>query len=218
MPSGAQANLRPCAAPPRRVASVCGGAAFSRTRFRLAVTVGRRGKLLAAVVLTAAVVSAAAAVALDHLVARGEYDKADARLSAELSGAVETAEELRGTAMASAGALARAPAVQRALVAGDEQRLERLSQPGVSFETRGRRLTGAAPTGPLRGSAAVVAGEREVGRVVVGVPLQEIEAQAPLGDGSRLIWAGRACRKRSSEKASATARSPARPGRCGWRS
>ena len=77
-------------------------------------------------VLTAAVVSAAAAVALDHLVARGEYDKADARLSAELSGAVETAEELRGRAMASAGALARAPAVQRALVAGDEQRLERL--------------------------------------------------------------------------------------------
>jgi diguanylate cyclase (GGDEF)-like protein len=151
--------------------------------------VGRRAKLLAVVILTAAVASATAAVALDHMVARGEHDKADARLAAELAGAVDTAERLRDQALVRAGALARAPAVQRALVSGNERRLAGLSVPGVSFERLGRRLAGGAPSGPLRGSAAVVAGEREVGRVVVVVPLREVEEQAPLGDGSRLVWA-----------------------------
>ena len=48
----------------------------------------RRARIVLTVSATAAVVAGAAAIALTRLVADGEYEKADARLAAELAGAI----------------------------------------------------------------------------------------------------------------------------------
>jgi diguanylate cyclase (GGDEF)-like protein len=152
------------------------------------VTLGRRGKFLAIVTLTAALASAAVALALERVVADAEYDKVDTRLAAELAASVEAAESLRETARDRAGEIARDPAVQRALLAHEEGRLGRLAGPAVSFEQGGRRLAGGRVP-PLRSSAAVVSRGQAVGRVVVGVPLGVVEERAALGPNGRLLWA-----------------------------
>jgi diguanylate cyclase (GGDEF)-like protein len=153
------------------------------------VLAGRRGKVLAVVVATAAVAAAAAAVALDRLAVAGEHDKADERLAAELAGALKAAESLSEAARRRAVSLAGEPAVQRALLAGDRRRLERLAGPQVTFEARGRRLAGAQRPGRLRARAGVVSSGREVGGVVVSVPLAAVEEATALDEGGRLIWA-----------------------------
>jgi diguanylate cyclase (GGDEF)-like protein len=145
---------------------------------------------VAVVSLTAAAVAVAAAVALDRLVADGEYEQVDTWLAAELSAAVTAADALGVDAREQAVALARDPAVQRALVDRDERRLEQLAEPGVSFVAGGRRVAGSSSGSPLRFRAAVVSRGAQVGRVVVGVPLAAVEERTPLSEGGRLAWAG----------------------------
>ena len=147
----------------------------------------RRARILLTVSATAAVVAGAAAIALTRLVADGEYEKADARLAAELAGAIRSVDELGAAARARAVRLARAPAVQSALENRDARRLEELAGRGVTFEAGGRRITESARLEPLRFQAAVVSRGAEVGRVVVSVPLRAVEERTALGEGGRLL-------------------------------
>ena len=144
-------------------------------------------RTLALVVLAGAVLSVAAGLALTKLVADSEHDRADARLSAELSGAVRALDTLGVEARARAVRLARTPAVQQALAEPDHVRLERLATGGVSFEAGGRRLAGSDEATVGASRAAVVLGGREVGAVVVGVPTAELERRTALGDSGRLV-------------------------------
>jgi diguanylate cyclase (GGDEF)-like protein len=142
---------------------------------------------LALVVLAAAVLAAAAGLALTKLVADSERDRADARLAAELSGAVRTIDALRRSARATAVRLARTPAVQRALAERDRERLARFATRGVTFEAGGRTLAGTRRPAVVSSRAAVVLRGREVGVVVVGVPIDEVERRTALGEGGRLL-------------------------------
>jgi diguanylate cyclase (GGDEF)-like protein len=148
---------------------------------------GRRARILVAVSVTAAVVAGAAAIALARLVAEGEYEKADARLSAELAGAIRSVDALGAVARARAVWLARAPAVQRALERREGSRLQELAGQGVTFEAGGRRVAGSAPPARFRFGAAVVSRGVQIGRVVVSVPLQAVEERTALGEGGRLL-------------------------------
>jgi diguanylate cyclase (GGDEF)-like protein len=148
---------------------------------------GRRARIFATVSLTAAALAGAAAIALAGLVAEGEYEKADARLAAELAGAVRSVDTLATQARARAVRLARSRAVQRALARRDPGRLDALSERGVTFEAGGRPLAGSPDAQPLRVQAAVLSGGSVVGRVVVGVPVDVIEKRTALGDGDRLV-------------------------------
>jgi diguanylate cyclase (GGDEF)-like protein len=148
---------------------------------------GRRGRIVVVVSAAAAVLAAAAALALARLVADGEYDSVDARLTAELGGAVRTVDVLGTEARARAVRLARDPAVQRALAQRDRRRLRRLAGPGVAFEASGRRLAGTAAPGGLRFGAEVVSTGAPVGRVVVSVPLEAVERRSAVGEGGRLV-------------------------------
>jgi len=147
----------------------------------------RSMRTLALVVVAAALLSVAAGLALTRLVADSERDRADARLSAELSGAVRSLDALGVAARAKAVRLARAPAVQQALAERDRERLERLATDGVSFEAGGRTLAGSPGTTLAPSRATVMLGGREVGVVVAGVPVAELERQTALDDGGRLI-------------------------------
>jgi diguanylate cyclase (GGDEF)-like protein len=147
--------------------------------------------MLALVVVSAALLAGVAALALTQLVAHSEYDRADARLAAELSSAVRTIETLRIEARARAVRLARRSAVQRALAERDQAGLARLAEPGVVFEAAGRQVAGSAGSRAtvLDASATVVLRGREVGRVLVGVSVAEVERRTVLGDGGRLVVA-----------------------------
>ena len=147
----------------------------------------RRGRIIAAVLVTALVLAGAAAFALSVLVADAEYEKVDARLAAELSGVVRAADQLGRAAQVRAVRRASDPAVQRALVAGDRGRLEELSESGESFERRGRSLTGTGPRSPLRFAATIGAGDDEVGRVVVTIPLDAVRRRAAVVGADRVV-------------------------------
>jgi diguanylate cyclase (GGDEF)-like protein len=145
---------------------------------------------MAAVIVTGAALAVAAAIALTALVADNEYDRVDARLAAELAGVVRAVDQLGGEARARAMRLASAPEVQRALVAGDRGRLERIARSGVSFEWRGRRLTAARLASPLRFTATIKGAGGDVGRVVVSVPVAAVGLRAAVADQDRVV-AGR---------------------------
>ena len=142
---------------------------------------------MAAVIVTGAALAVAAAIALTALVADGEYDRVDARLAAELSGVVRAVDQLGGEARARAVRLASAPEVQRALVAGDRRRLERMAGSEVSFEWRGRRLSGADPASPLRFTATIRDSGGAVGRVVVSVPVAAVGLRAAAAEEDRVV-------------------------------
>ncbi|MDP9491553.1 MAG: GGDEF domain-containing protein [Actinomycetota bacterium] len=151
--------------------------------------------------MAAAVFAASAAVVLSRSVRQQEYSRTDARLAAELAGAVRVVEELAPSARARAVRLAASAEVQRALARRDEAALRTIarSMPGVAFEVDGRRVGRTPGPGPLAIPAAVVAGEREVGRVLVDVPVVAVAKRTGLAPGDRLV-AGRL---------DASARSPA---------
>jgi diguanylate cyclase (GGDEF)-like protein len=146
----------------------------------------RRGRIIAAVLVTALVLAAAGAFALAALVADAEYEHVDARLAAELSGVVRAVDRLGREAHARAVRRASDPAVQRALVAGDRGRLEALSEPGESFELRGRRLTGRLAS-PLRFAVVIGSAGDELGRVVVPVPEDALRRRAAVVAGDRVV-------------------------------
>ena len=128
------------------------------------------------------------AVAISRSIAHEEYRKVDARLSAELSEAVRVLDVLARQARARAIRVAADPDVQQAFAEGDVRRLRRIAAdtPAVGFEADGARIAGAR-IGPLVVPASVVADGRELGRVVVAVPVPAVAAETPLAPGDRLV-------------------------------
>jgi diguanylate cyclase (GGDEF)-like protein len=152
----------------------------------------RRHQILAAVVLAAALIAASVAIALSRGIEHAEYAKADARLAAELAGAVRAVDVLGLDARARAVRLAARPDVQRALAGGDATYLRAIAArtPGVGFEAGGSRVAGPPRPGALGVPAAVVAGGSVIGRVVVEVTVEAVAARTALAPGDRLV-AGR---------------------------
>jgi diguanylate cyclase (GGDEF)-like protein len=151
----------------------------------------RRHRILGFVVLATGLLAVVALLVLWRAVQNEEYARTDERLTAELAGAVRAVDELGQSARARAVRLAAQPEIQRALARRDREALAAIaaSSPGAAYEVGGRLLAGA-PVGPLAIPAAVVAGQREVGRVLVDVPVAAVERRTALAPGDRLV-AGR---------------------------
>jgi diguanylate cyclase (GGDEF)-like protein len=158
--------------------------------WRKAAEVARRNQIFVAVVGAAALLAGIAAFALARNVEREEYAQTDARLAAELAGAVRAVERLGADARASAVELAASAEVQRALAAGDAERLRAIAArtPGVGFEWDGRRVP-PADANSLFVRAAVVAEGREIGRVAVELPIAAVAERTALAPGDRLVAA-----------------------------
>ena len=133
--------------------------------------------------------AAVAAVVLSRSIEHEERREVDARLSAELAGAVRTVEILATAARRRAVHLAARQDVQRAFASGEAQALRRIAagSPGVSFEADGRRIAGGRRPSALAVPAAVVQGGRDLGRVVVDVPVQAVAARTALAPRDRLV-------------------------------
>jgi diguanylate cyclase (GGDEF)-like protein len=135
---------------------------------------GRLGLALALVAL-ALLLATAAAWAAGRLRERSAIDAADARLASTLRAASAEVRSELGDAAARARSLAASAAVQRAFLQRDRAALGRLADErgGVAFEFPQGRPVGSA-TSPLQ-RAVEVSGERGrvVGRVVVGIPVDE---------------------------------------------
>ena len=140
------------------------------------------------------------AVAVSRSIEHEEHRKVDARLSRELAEAVGALDVLARQARARAVGVAADPDVQQAFAQGDVRSLRRIAagESGVGFEADGARIAGAR-IGPLVVPASVVAGGRELGRVVVAVPVSAVAARTPLAPGDRLV-AGRVAPVGSSPK------------------
>jgi diguanylate cyclase (GGDEF)-like protein len=149
----------------------------------------RRHRIVATVVVAAAVVAALAAVALSRSVEQSEHDRADARLAAELAGAVRVVDDLGRAARGRAVRLAASSEVQRAFALGDVARLKQSAEgmPGVRFEWGGRVVAGTGGTGALVVAAAVVANGADLGRVLVDVPVSAVAERTALAPGDRLV-------------------------------
>ena len=137
-----------------------------------------RHRIFVTVVLAAAVLAVFAAVGLSRSVERSEYDRVDARLAAELAGAVRVVDGLGRGARDRAIRLAASSEVQRALAHGDLRRLREIAAGtrGVGFERNGRNIGIAEDSGALVASAAVVSDGEAVGRVLVEVPVEAVES------------------------------------------
>jgi diguanylate cyclase (GGDEF)-like protein len=155
-----------------------------------AARLARRHQLFVAVVAAAALLAGIAAIVLARDVEQDEYAQTDARLAAELAGAVRAVETLGADARARAVELAASAEVQRALAARDEARLRELAArtPGVGFEWDDRRIPPAGDEALLV-RAAVVAGGREIGRVAVELPIAAVAERTALAPGDRLVAA-----------------------------
>jgi diguanylate cyclase (GGDEF)-like protein len=153
--------------------------------------VARRHRIVATVVLAAAFLAALAAIALSRSVEQSEHDRVDARLGAELAGAVRAVEGLGQDARERAVRLAAGEQIQRAFVRGDIPRLREIAAgvPGVRFEWGGRVVAGTGGSGALVVAAAVVASGADIGRVLVDVPVAAVEARTALAPGDRLVAA-----------------------------
>jgi diguanylate cyclase (GGDEF)-like protein len=141
----------------------------------------------------AAVVALLAAAWLAALtVGGGELDRADARLASE----VRTAAAIFGGRITAseerASALARTPALQRALRRHDVDGVRALVSGDVAVYSDGQRVAGPAPSAPgVTRSVVVLSRGRPIGRVVAFVPLneqtlQELAARADVGPPDRL--------------------------------
>ena len=128
---------------------------------------------------------------MSRSVEQSEHDRTDARLAAELAGAVRIVDDLGRAARARAVRLAASDDVQRALAGGDVVRLREIAAPlaGVRFEWGGRVVAGSGGRGALVVSAAVVANGADIGRVLVDVPIAAVEARTALAAGDRLVAA-----------------------------
>jgi diguanylate cyclase (GGDEF)-like protein len=83
------------------------------------------------------------------------------------------------------------PDVQEALARADTERLQAIAErtPGVGFELGRRRIPSSDRTEALVVPAAVVSEGREIGRVVVEVPVEAVAARTALQPGDRLVAA-----------------------------
>jgi diguanylate cyclase (GGDEF)-like protein len=148
--------------------------------------------VLAAVLLAVALLAVVAAVGLSRSIEHEERHQVDARLSAELAGAVRAVDGLATVARRRAVQIAARSDVQRAFAEGDAATLRRIAagSPGVAFEADGLGIGGSRRAGALTVPAAVIQGGRDLGRVVVDVPVGTVAARTALAPGDRLV-AGR---------------------------
>jgi diguanylate cyclase (GGDEF)-like protein len=151
----------------------------------------RRYQLLALIVLAAGLLAAFATVALSRSVEHDEYEKTDARLAAELAGAVRVVEGLGNDARARAVRLAARSDVQRALERRDTARLRVIAKetPNVRFAVGDQRVPSGGRPEALVVPAAVVAHGAEIGRVLVEIPVAAVSARTALAPGDRLVAA-----------------------------
>ena len=149
----------------------------------------RRHRVFVMVLLAAVLLAAVVAITLTRSVQQSEYDRADARLAAELAGAVRTVEVLGEDARSRAVRLAASRRVQGAFARNDVRRLREIAaaSPGVAFARGDRIVAGDRGVGALAASAAVVSGARELGRVLVELSLAAVEARTALAPGDRLV-------------------------------
>jgi PAS domain S-box-containing protein len=113
--------------------------------------------------------------AFGNFAAGNARDKADTQLGSGLNVAVKTYEgKVEGTA-AEARRLARRPVIQRAVATRDRARLTEFARlhPNVAFRVGDRTLAGDIPDGWPTRSVDIARGNRTIGKVVVGLPLED---------------------------------------------
>lgn len=145
--------------------------------------------MLAAAVLGAAFLSVVAGIVLSRSIAREERAQADRRLAAELADAVRVLEGLGRDARSRAVSLAASAEVQRALARRDSVALRQIAarEDSVAFELGSRRIPQSGVDDAIPIPAAVVSGDDEVGRVLVGVPAAAIAERTTLAPGDRIV-------------------------------
>jgi diguanylate cyclase (GGDEF)-like protein len=125
------------------------------------------------VAVTAVVALLGAAWLAALTVGGGELDRADARLASEVRASAAIFGGRIGAAEEQAAALARTPALQRALRERDAAVLRDLVHGDIAVYSGGRRVAGPAPGASVTRSVVVVSRGRAIGRVVAFVPLDE---------------------------------------------
>jgi diguanylate cyclase (GGDEF)-like protein len=156
-------------------------------------------RLVTYFVLLALVPLIAASWAFSEVATKSELANTDARLNAALRVAVrDYAETIRDDAAATASSLAHATSVQRAFLAHDRAALIKLSHeiPSAAFYSHGKLLAGtdADPLSVQRLSVVTDDDQKEIGRIVVWLPLddalvRELRANSGLEPGDILLLA-----------------------------
>jgi diguanylate cyclase (GGDEF)-like protein len=154
--------------------------------------VGRRAAALLVVLLVAALTSIG--LVLAHSIRQQDQSRVDAHLGVALQAALSEASREAGEAQQRVAMLAAEPRLQRALAAGDEQALARLtsSVPGAAAVpgSQGIPETG----GPaLRREVHVLTKGKAIGTVAMTIPLDgaalmRLRAAAPLGPGEGILF------------------------------
>jgi PAS domain S-box-containing protein len=113
--------------------------------------------------------------AFGNFAARNARDRADTQLGSGLNVAVQTYEGKVQRTAAEARRVARRPVIQRAVATRDRARLTEFARlhPNVAFRAGGRTLAGDIPDGWPTRSVDIATGNRTIGKVVVGLPLED---------------------------------------------
>jgi diguanylate cyclase (GGDEF)-like protein len=156
-------------------------------------------RLVTYFVLLALVPLIAASWAFSEVATKSELANTDARLNAALRVAVrDYAETVRDDAGATASSLANATSIQRAFLTHDRAALIKVSNeiPNAAFYSHGKLLAGtdADPLSVQRLSVVTNTGDKEIGRIVVWLPLdnalvRDLRANSGLEPGDILLLA-----------------------------
>jgi diguanylate cyclase (GGDEF)-like protein len=155
----------------------------------------KRGRVPFAAVVGVLLLAALVAIAWGAAAVSGrnQLDRADSRLEAEGRSVQAAFANVVARADAAAGSLAASRVLERALVRGDNARLERLVSGRRVAVYRGSRLiAGTLPAGAVTRGVVVSAGGRQIGRVVGWVTvgqslLPRLAAAAGVQHGDRLL-------------------------------
>jgi diguanylate cyclase (GGDEF)-like protein len=134
-------------------------------------------RLVTYFLLLALVPLIAASWAFSEVATRGELANTDARLNAALRVAVRDYTGRVNEAGETASGLARLTTVQQAIIEHDPSALVRVAreEPNTAFYSRERLLVGSEPPplAAVRSAAVITESGRELGRVVVVIPLDD---------------------------------------------
>ena len=134
-------------------------------------------RLVTYFLLLALVPLIAASWAFSEVATRGELANTDARLNAALRVAVRDYTGRVNEAGETASGLARLTTVQQAIIGHDPSALVRVAreEPNTAFYSRERLLVGSEPPplAAVRSAAVITESGRELGRVVVVIPLDD---------------------------------------------
>ena len=134
-------------------------------------------RLVTYFLLLALVPLIAASWAFSEVATRGELANTDARLNAALRVAVRDYTGRVNEAGETASSLARLTTVQQAIIEHDPSALVRVAreEPNTAFYSRERLLVGSEPPplAAVRSAAVITESGRELGRVVVVIPLDD---------------------------------------------